>query len=181
MADKIITPKFHISYPQLFEPKANEQGELFYSCVMVFPAGTDISELEAAALAAGKEKWGAKFVPGPSYRMPFRTDAAAKGYPEGSVFMSAKSKSRPGIVSRFAGPDGKPQAITNPDDVYPGALFRASIRFYAYEAKGNKGVGVALNNLQKMGDSERWDGRMKAEDEFEADEFDQQSPDDLLN
>lgn len=181
MTDKIITPQFHISYPFLFEPRADDRGELFYSCALVFPPGTDLSKLEAAAMAVGKEKWGNKFQPGPSFHWPFRTDAAAKGYPEGSTFFSAKTKTKPGVVSRFAGPDGKPQAITDPAEVYAGALFRASIRFYTFESDKKKGVGVALNNLQKMGDSERWDGRMKAEDEFEADAADDQSVDKLLD
>lgn len=171
MTDKIITPEFHISYPQVFEPKANDQGELFYSAAFVFPEGTDLTALRENAIAAGREKFGAKFdagVKSGSYKLPFRTDTEGKGYPDGATFFSAKTKTKPGIVSRYAGPDGKPQAITDEADVYPGAKFRASIRFYGYEAKGNKGVGVALNNLQKIADSERWDGRMKAEDEFEA-------------
>lgn len=181
MTEKIITPNFRISYPHVFEPKADDRGELFYSCAMVFEAGTDLSKLEAEAMKVGKEKWGNKFQPGPSFHFPFRTDAAAKGYPEGSTFFSAKTKTKPGIVSRYAGPDGKPQAITDPNEVYAGAVFRASIRFYAFETDKKKGVGVALNNLQKMADGERMDGRMKAEDEFDADATDQQSQDDLLN
>ena len=37
--DKIITPEFIASYPALFEPKADDRGELFYSVALVFPAG----------------------------------------------------------------------------------------------------------------------------------------------
>lgn len=166
----IITPEFIISYPQVFEPKPDDRGIDFYSCALVFPAGTDLSKLEEAAMAVGKEKWGNKFVPGPSFHWPFRTDAAAKGYPEGSVFFSAKTKQKPGIVSRYRGPDGKPQPITDPEQVYAGARFIASIRFYPFESDKKKGVGVQLNNLQKRGDGPRLDNRVKAEDEFGADE-----------
>jgi hypothetical protein len=184
MSEKIITPTFHISYPQVFEPKANDQGEFFYSASFVFPAGTDLSKLKEAAVEAGREKFGTKFdagVKAGTYKLPFRTDTEDKGYPEGATFFSAKTKTKPGIVSRYPGPDNKPQAIHDEDAVYPGALFRASIRFYGYEAKGNKGVGVALNNLQKVGDSDRWDGRMKAEDEFEADSDEAAGGNDLLD
>lgn len=167
--EKIITPEFIASYPVLFEPKADDRGELFYSVALVFPAGTDLEALKADAMAVGKAKWGAKYVPGPSFHFPFRTDAEAKGYPEGSTFFSAKTKSKPGIVSRYAGPDGKPQVITDPEAIYPGVILRASIRFYAFESDKKKGVGVQLNNLQKVRDGERMDGRMKAEDEFDAD------------
>lgn len=169
----VITPEFIISYPQVFEPKPNDNGELFYSCAMVFPAGTDLSALRKAADDAGREKFGAKWdagVKSGALKLPFRTDTEAKGYPDGATYFSAKTKTKPGIVSRYAGPNGKPQVIDDPNEVYAGARFIASVRFYGYEAKGNKGVGVALNNLQKRGDGERMDGRIKAEDEFAAEE-----------
>jgi len=166
---KVITPEAVISYPQLFAPKENDKGELFYSCALVFLAGTDISKLKAAALAAGKAKFGAKFNPeSQSYSWPFRTDVDEKGYPAGATFFNCKSKGKPGVVDRYAGADGKPRPITDAAEVYAGAKVRASIRFYAFETKGNRGVAVALNNVQKLGDGPRLDSRMAAEDEFEA-------------
>lgn len=168
---KVITPEAVISYPALFSPKANDRGEEFYSCALVFPAGTDLSELKAAALAAGKAKFGAKFNPeSPAYTWPFRTDVEEKGYPEGSTFFNCKSKGKPGVVDRYKGADGKPRPITDPEEVYAGAKVRASVRFYAFDTKGNKGVAVALNNVQKLGDGPRLDSRMRAEDEFDAEE-----------
>ena len=163
----LITPQAILSYPALFEPKPNDSGDLFYSCALVFPPGTNLDELRAAADTAGREKFGAKWNP-KTHKLPFRDDAEDKGYPSGSVFINMKSKGKPGIVDRYAGTDGKPRPITEPDQLYAGALVRASVRFYGYEAKGNKGVAVALNNLQKLGDGERLDGRARAEDEFSA-------------
>lgn len=163
----LITPKAILSYPALFEPKPNKKGELFYQCALVFPEGTDLSELKAAADAAGREKFGAKWNP-KTFKTPFREDGEEKGYPAGSVFFNAKSKSKPGIVDRYAGADGKPRPIEDEAEVYAGAFVRASVRFYAYDTEGSRGVAVALNNLQKLGDGERLDGRMKAEDEFDA-------------
>ena len=163
----LITPQAILSYPALYEAKPNDNGELFYSCALVFPPGTDLSEMRAAADAAGREKFGAKWNP-KTFKLPFREDGEDKGYPAGSVFINAKSKGKPGVVDRYKGPDGKPRPITDPDEMYAGALVRASVRFYGFETKGNKGVAVALNNIQKLGDGERLDGRMKAEDEFDA-------------
>lgn len=168
----IITPKAILSYPHLFEPRAQSPGaEPMYSCSLVFEAGTDLSELKQAAWAAAKEKWGDKaeaMLKDGRIRMPFRTDGAEKGYPEGSVFINVRSKSAPGIVDRYAGPDGKPVRITDESLIYPGCIVRASVRAFAYDTSGNKGVSFALGNIQKLADGPRLDGKRKAEDEFEA-------------
>lgn len=168
----VITPEAILSYPHLFTPAApNPLSEPVYSCSLVFPPGTDLSGLKAAALEAAKERWGDKAEPlikSGKVRLPFRTDAEEKGYPAGSIFINVKSKTRPGIVSRYAGPDGKPQRIENEEEVYPGCRVRASIRAFTYDTNGNRGVSFGLNNLQKLGDGERLDGKRRAEDEFEA-------------
>lgn len=171
-AKKIITQPVIASYPHLFEPQPDDNGKLFYSVSLVFPPDYDpkhLQEIKDEAMRVGKAKW-PNYTPGPSFHFPFRTDAEAKGYPAGSTFISAKTKQKPGVVSRYAGPDGKPQAITDPDAVYPGVLIRASIRFFTFDTGKKKGVGVALNNVQVWADGDRLDNRMKAEDEFDADE-----------
>jgi len=176
MAKTIITPQAILSYPHLFQPSApNPLAEPVYSCTLVFPPGTDLSALKEAALEAAREKWGDKAEAGiraGKIRMPFRTDAAEKGYPEGSIFINVKSKTKPGAVSRYAGPDGKPLRIEDEQELYPGCLVRASVRPFTYDTNGNRGVSFALNNIQKLGDGERLDGRRRAEDEFEALETD---------
>ena len=83
--------------------------------------------------------------------------------------MNVKNKSKPGIVSIYAGADGKPTSIEDPAQIYAGCKVRASLRAYAYDVSGNKGVAFSLGNLQKLADGERLDGRVKAADEFEAD------------
>ena len=138
----------------------------------MFEEGADLAELERVAEAVGREKWGAKYdalLKTGKIRSPFRLDGEEKGYPAGSVFVNIKSKQAPGIVSIYPGPDGKPKKITDPAELYAGCYARASVRAFAYDTQGNKGVSFALNNLQKMGDGERLDGRSRAEDEFEAD------------
>lgn len=168
----IITPKAIISYPHLFEPRPTAPGaEPVYSCALVFEAGTDLSALKAEALRAAREKWGEKadaMIAQGKVRLPFRTDGDEKGYPPGSIFINARSKSQPGVVDRFAGPDGKPVRITSPELIYPGCYVRASVRAFAYDVSGNRGVSFALGNIQKLGDGPRLDGRKAAEDEFEA-------------
>lgn len=172
---RIITPEAILSYPNLFTPRAqNDQQEPKYSCALVFTEDTDISDLKKAAVAVAKEKWGAKaadMIKKGQLRMPFRTDTKAKGYPEGSTFMNVRSKQRPGVVSIVPDPEtGKPMVIEDESQIYPGVIARASITFFAYDTSGNRGVSAGLNNIQKIREGDRLDSRVRAVDEFEADE-----------
>ena len=173
MTTKVISPAAILSYPHLFEPNLPPgAAEPVYSCALIFEKGTDLGELKKAALAAATEKFGNKaeaLIRDGKLRMPFRTDGEEKGYPEGSIFMNVKNKSKPGIVSVYPGPDGKPTTIDDPAQIYAGCKVRVSLRAYAYDVSGNKGVAFSLNNLQKLADGDRLDGRVKAADEFDAD------------
>lgn len=172
MSQTIITPEAILSYPNLFTPRAPEEGkDAVYSCSLVFPAGTDLSKMRAEALAVAQEKFGDKMqshLKAGKLRLPFREDGEEKGYPKGAIFITTKSKSKPGVVDRYAGTDGKPRPITDAGEVYAGCRVRASVKAFAYDTNGNKGVSFALNNIQKLGDGEHLDGRKKAEDEFEV-------------
>ena len=169
----IITPKAILSYPRLFAPEAQNEGDTpKYSCALVFEDGTDLKSLKQAAVEAARERFGDKadnMIKGGKLRMPVRTDSVEKGYPEGSTFMNVRTTKKPGIVSIYPGPDGKPLPIADEDEMYPGCVVRASLACYAYDTNGNRGVSFALNNLQKVAEGERLDGRAKAEDEFDAD------------
>jgi len=174
MADslRIITPEAILSYPHLFQPQAAEEGKPEkYSCALVFTADADLTEMRKAAVKVAKEKWpevkkgsnGNLVVPGKhAVKMPFRTDAEAKGYPEGSTFMNVRSNKRPGIV------DQQVQPITDEEKMYPGAVVRASVRPFAYDTQGNRGVSFALNNIQLLRDGERLDSRVAPEEDFDA-------------
>ena len=103
-------------------------------------------------------------------RAPFRDGAekATVGFGPGKTFINVSSKRQPGVVDRFAGPDGKPRVITDPDEIYSGCRVRASLLPFAYDTQGNKGVSFLLGNVQKLGEGPRLDGRLRAEDEFDA-------------
>jgi len=167
---KVITPNAIISYPHIFEPQTPPgASEPVYSCALVFKDDVDLTEMKAAVMSVAKEKWGDKtrdLLKAGKIRLPFREDAVDKGYPEGSVFINAKSKQAPQVVSIYAGDNGKPAAITDPKEIYPGAVVRASLRAYAYSVNGNMGVALSLGNLQKVADGPRMDGRLSAADEF---------------
>lgn len=178
MSKKLITSQAILSYPHLDEPQApiNGQGKAKYSASLVFLQGTDLAPFNEAIVEAAVEKFGqgaiAKLKSG-ALKSPIRTDAEAKGYPEGSVFINIRSEQQPGLVFLWPDPKTNKAAICPQDKIteefYAGALIRGSITAFAYDTNGNKGVSFGMNNLQKLGNGPRLDGRKAAEDEFEAD------------
>ena len=179
---KVVIPEAILSYPHLFEAVAGpDGGEAKYSATFIFPEGTDLTALKAAAKAVGEAKWGLKFTEGVrsgKYHWPFRTDVEDKGYPKGSTYIGARSKQAPGLVSRYIDPaTGKAHVITadeqkpgNVNELYAGCKVRASLSVFAFNFQNMKfGVSFGLNNIQKLGEGERLDSRRAATDEFEAD------------
>lgn len=194
MSTKVITPEALLSYPHFDKPQAQDDGKQpKYSGAFVFTKETLATEegkkqfaaLQVAAVQAAIDKFGHmyKLPNGQSIpiaqafaegilRSPFRKDALAKGYPEGSIFLNARSTQQPGCVYSYADSTGKPTkvAVEKIKEVfYAGAIVRASLAAFYYDNSGNKGVSFALNNVQFIRDGERLDGRVAAEDEFSAD------------
>jgi len=173
----IITPVATLSYPSLFTPRAampgNTNQEAKYQCTLVFAPGTDLAALNEAAKACAREKWGDKgeVIYRNQKNKTLRTDGEAKGYPEGSVFMNINSKQKPGVVSKFKDPlTGKARIITDPMEMYAGCQVKVSVRPFAYDTQGNKGVSFGLQNVCKVGEGTRLDGHKAAQDEFEGQE-----------
>jgi hypothetical protein len=165
----ILTPRFRVAFPHVFRPNPFGGGEPKYRLTMVFPKGTDLSALKAAAKAAAEEKWGANIPKG--LRSPFR-DGAEKAHVEGFgpdvIFISASSMQKPGLVDRVAGPDGKPVPIEAETDFYGGCFARATLTAFAYDNSGNKGVSFGLQNIQKLADGPSFTGRRKPEEDFDC-------------
>ena len=184
---KVKTPTATLSYEHLFEPTAPEDSiaDPQYSCTLVFGEGTDLSALERAVDQSGKNKCGEEYASlkeSRNLRLPFRNERLAeKGYPPGSVYINVRSKQTPGIVSRFAGEDGRPLRINDPSEVYSGCQVRASLNVFAYDRAGNRGISLGLNNVQKLADGERLDGRLKAEDDFEALDYETSAINEMLS
>ncbi len=175
---KVITGPATLSYPHLDKAqKAQKEGDKEkFTATLVFAPSVNLDALYAAANEAAEDRFGSKgpaMLKSGALRSPFRTDATAKGYPEGSVFINTRSDRQPGMVYLHAGPDGKSPAVIEQKDIlealYPGAQVRASVVAFAYDTGTNKGVSFALNNIQKLADGTRLDNRVAATDEFDAD------------
>lgn len=168
---KVITSKkVRWSYVNVWQPKADENGGTpKYSISLIIDKSDKetIDKVRAAIQAAyeeGEAKLKGNAGKAPSLKSihnPLR-DGDEKGDPayQGCYFLNAKSNTRPGIL------DANGQPIMDQEEVYPGCYGRASITFFAYNHNGNKGIGVALNNLMKISEGERLGGKASAEDDF---------------
>jgi hypothetical protein len=179
MAETVKTPIGVLSFPNLFVARAPVPGaDPRFSLNLVFDKTAQSTEaykaLAKAIWAAGEAQFGAKvFVPGKGwpagYKNPIRSctekaDWAGYGAPD-AVFISAWTKSKPGLVDASS----PPREITVADDVWAGQLARASVAPFGFNQSGNKGVGLMLNNVQitKAEGMERLDGRKSATAEFD--------------
>lgn len=174
----LITPKFRVSFPNVFEAKRNElSGKDEFSLVALFEEGAEktpeFKKLIAAVEEAKANKWGADKNKWPkNLRSPFRNQGEkAKegddgemflppGHVDGAVFLNLKSQQRPQVV------DQSMNEIIDKNEFYPGCWARASVSVYAYDQAGNKGVSLGLKNIQKVADGEPFGGRTRATDDF---------------
>lgn len=178
---RIKSPPVRASYPKLFEPEINEKGKKVYSTVCLVedtPEGhAFLKEAEALAEEAGRAKFGNRYNElrkSSGFKWAVRRDVEkyADLEPKVIAFINARSyDTPPGIVSIYAGPDGKPAKITDPSLVYPGCYLRVSLHAYAYDQDKSKGVALGLGNVQVLThlNGARIDSRVAAEEEFEAD------------
>lgn len=165
----VIGPDVVFAYVHVSAPHASLPGqEAKYSVQVRIPKSNAkaLAKTNAgidAATEAGKSLWGGK-VPA-NLKTPLRDgdverpdDPSYKGF----YFMNASSKSKPGVVDQAL------NEIIDPEEFYSGAIGSVSINFYPFSVSGNKGIGVGLNNIQKLKDGPRLSGRARPEADFTA-------------
>ena len=175
---KIITGKVRASFVHLFEAQSVNGSEPKFSCSFIIPKSDTetVNAIKAATEEARQEgvpKWGGKIPP--NLKLPLRdgdVDRPDDPNYEGCYFINASSKEKPGVVDRKRVP------ITDPLTVYSGCYVRASLNIYPFNTNGNRGIAAGLNNVQFWCDGEPLNGRMRAEDEFDA--LDDVDEDDFL-
>lgn len=176
----VTTPIATLSYPVLFNPKPqNEGGEPVYSACLIFEDGIDLTPIKKAIQAAAMEKFGDKakaMMQSGQLRNPLRDGSEKEGksgFGAGKHFFNCKTKMRPPLI------DKAHNDILDQEAVYAGCQVRASVRFYGYDRNGNKGVGVALNAIQKVGEGERLAGGVDLKNAFGAPPADSGADDDM--
>lgn len=170
MSTKVITGKVRFSYVNIFRSRAFREGQdAKYSICLLIPKSDTrtVKKIQDAikdAVADGiSGKWGGKQPK--NLKLPLRDgdEERADEAPEyeGMYFLNCNSNTKPGVVDRDL------NEILDPDEVYSGCWGRASINFYPFDSNGNRGVGVGLNNIQKLADGERLGAaRASAEQDF---------------
>lgn len=163
---KVITGEVRFSYMNVIEPKSINGSEPKYSVSLLIPKSDTktiaaINKAIEAAKQAGIGKFGGK-IPA-KLKMPMRDGDVDKTEDEaysGHYFINANSAQKPGLVDANLNP------IMDRTEIYSGCYGRASINFYAFNTKGNKGIACGLNNLMKTRDGEPLSGRASAEADF---------------
>jgi hypothetical protein len=162
---KITTPPFRVSFPNVFKPKSNFEGqEPAYSVQMLFPKNADLTAMKKAVEEAKRKKWGSDKTAWPKFKHPVFKDGNEKNMEayKDMIVVEARTKQKPGLVDRSC------QEIIDPGEFYPGCWARATLTCFAYEKAGNKGVSFGLQNLQKVKDDTAFSGKKNAKDDFEA-------------
>ncbi len=164
-AQKCVTPEFRVSFPYVFKPTSFKNQEPKFSVTMLFDKDTDLTGVKKIVRAAAAAEFGADPKKWPKFKHPvFRDGDSEKpdvaGY-ENTIFAVAKNKTQPGLV------DPRRQPILNERDFYAGCYARAEIIAYAYDNEFGKGIGLSLQNIQKLRDGEKLGGRKNAEDVFD--------------
>jgi hypothetical protein len=170
---KVITGLVRFSYVNIFRSRAFRDGQdaKFSICLLIPKSDkATLDKIKAAMDAAVEQgvvsKWGGKTPK--NLHLPLRDgdEERADEAPEyeGMMFLNANSTQKPGIIDRDR------NEILDADEVYSGCWGRASINFFPYDSNGNRGVGVGLNNIQKIKDGDRLGAaRASAEDDFSDD------------
>ena len=77
------------------------------------------------------------------------------------MFAKCHSRDKPQVVN------AQLHEIIDPSEIYSGMYARASIFPYVY-TQPNSGISFLLNNVMKVKDGERLDGKASAQDDFSS-------------
>jgi hypothetical protein len=169
----VVLTNVRLSYTHLDKPYAQNPGqEPKYSCTILVPKqpADNKARMDAAIYAATQkafEKFGKAFPsqpkisvhdgdgPRPSDGQPFGEEC------RGCWLFTASNKQKIDVV------DLGLQPILQPDQIYSGMYANVGVTFFGYNNPQNRGIGVALDNVQKTADGEALGGqRASAEDDF---------------
>lgn len=158
------------SYTHVFEKHAFEGQEPRYSTAILIPkSDTELVNSIKKAIEEAKKELVAKCngkMPH-TIKTPLRDGDVEKPDQKayiGHYWINAHSKNKPQVVDR------KLNVLDSEDEFYSGCYMNVTVSFYAFSNSGNKGVAVGLNNIQKLRDGERLDGKSTAFDDFEEEE-----------
>ncbi len=167
----LVTGKVRFSYANVFEPRAVNGGEEKYSITLLIPKSDNdtyqrlMAEINKTLQEGVVDTFKGVMPSNPNLPIYDGDGLRPGGEPfgqecKGHWVVSAKSNNAPEVVDANCNP------IISKNEFYSGCYGRASIRFYAYNQNGNKGIGCGLGNVQKLEDGQPLDGRTTAAEDF---------------
>jgi hypothetical protein len=163
----MLIPNVTLSFVHVVEPKEDLSGRLMYSCQVLIPKAETKTVAEVRKAIQDAVEYGitkGKITKGmttlASFKMPLRdgdtdTTEANAATTAGHWYISARNSKAPGCIDKH----GRP--LTE-EDAYSGMIACVDVQFYAFNNAGNKGVACSLQNVLKVADGDRLDGRKPA-------------------
>ena len=167
----LVTGKVRFSYAKVFAPRVTPNGDEKYSVTLLIPKSDTVTKqrIDAEINKVLQDNLADVFkgIMPANLKLPIhdgdgvRQSGEAYG-PEckGHWVITANSNNAPEVVDANCNP------IISKNEFYSGCYGRASLRFYAYNQNGNKGIGCGLGNVQKLEDGQPLDGRTTAAEDF---------------
>lgn len=177
---KVIIRVAKMLYPNVFKSKSFRGEDPKYSARILIPKLDDITvkKIKTAIQEAYKNNESAlkgneqNVPPIEKLKLPLhdgdKEKPGDKNY-SNTYFINANSRNAPEIIDKNKNP------ITDENEIYSGVICAVSLRFFAYNVNGNKGIGCSLGNIMKVKDGERISTRISAADDFanlDDDDFD---------
>lgn len=177
---KVLLSNVRLSYANIFEPKSIQGSAPKYSVSLIISKDDQetiniIKKGISGAITEGAAKLGIKDGKVPkNLKVPLRDgdeERDDEAYAN-SMFFNANSNRKPAVVgTKKDAATGRAIQLTE-DEVYSGCYANVTVKFYAYNTSGNKGIAAGLGNIQKTKDGPRLGGGASAEEEFEFTEVD---------
>lgn len=151
----IKTPLARLSYAKLHTPEQSANGKDKYSAMLIFEPGTDLTELETAAMQAAIDQYGSEKIPKPIKNKslakgsgwPFRDgeDQDGKdGHQEGGLYINVSTYgTAPRVVRKEEGVMHKVEE----DEIKSGDYVKAMVTAKGFKVDGNSGVTFYLGNV----------------------------------
>lgn len=167
----LVTGKVRFSYANVFEPRTTQSGDTRYSVTILIPK-TDVAtkqkidaEMTRVLQESISNTFGGVKPANPKTPIYDGDGLRPSGEPygeecKGHWVITANSKEAPEIVDANLNP------IMSKSEFYSGCYGRVSLRFFAYNKNGNKGIGCGLGNIQKLEDGESLTGKTTASQDF---------------
>lgn len=179
----VVLTNVRLSYTHLTEPWSSPGSDKKrYGATILVPKTSveNKAKIDAAIRAAtesARTKYGAAFPVQPKHSVHdgdgVRPSDGQPFGPEcrGCWVFTAGSDIRPKVV------DGNRQEILDPTAIYSGMYANVGISFFGYNNPQNKGIGVSLDNVQKIADGEPLGfTRASVEDDFQTIVTEPQTP-----